>query len=317
MAAELFTDAWAAGWAKEINASDAYRVAGLRWESGFVLVMDSDPAIGLAEQRAVFVQLSGGECKAGRAATTDDLETAPYVLRASPAVWRQVIGGDLEPVGAVMTGLMDLARGNLIGLAPWVGAAKELLSAACRVECDFPEDEGSDRAVGHQTSRHQRAHTPRRLGVLAPGRCPLASWRAGNWRLTFPPLPPPRVPRMSRPPDPGDQRARAERETLHLPARGPARGRAQWMPMKTCTYGRLGLLRPRRRTAPSRYCDTHADARGRSGRLVGRVMGIINHRHNEAVKEKTARFALLEARRTRRCSTPSSRTSRGGRKRRG
>ena len=139
MAVELFTDAWAAGWAKEINASDAYRVAGLRWESGFVLVMDSDPAIGLPEQRAVFVQLAGGECKAGRAATGEDLETAPYVLRASPAVWRQVLGGDLEPVGAVMTGLMDLARGNLIGLAPWVGAAKELLSAACRVECDFPE----------------------------------------------------------------------------------------------------------------------------------------------------------------------------------
>jgi putative sterol carrier protein len=101
--------------------------------------MDSDPAIGLPEQRAVFVQLAGGECKAGRAATSEDLETAPYVLRASPAVWRQVLGGDLEPVGAVMTGLMDLARGNLIGLAPWVGAAKELLSAACRVECDFPE----------------------------------------------------------------------------------------------------------------------------------------------------------------------------------
>ncbi|MGD0485175.1 MAG: Fis family transcriptional regulator [Gemmatimonadales bacterium] len=139
MAAELFTDAWAAGWAKEINTSDAFRVAGLRWESGFVLVMDSDPAIGLTEQRAVFVQLNGGECRAGRAATTEDLETAPYVLRASPAVWRQVLGGDLEPVGAVMTGLMDLSRGNLIGLAPWVGAAKELLSAACRVECTFPE----------------------------------------------------------------------------------------------------------------------------------------------------------------------------------
>jgi putative sterol carrier protein len=54
-------------------------------------------------------------------------------------VWRQVLGGDLEPVGAVMTGLMDLARGNLIGLAPWVGAARELLSAACRVDCTFPE----------------------------------------------------------------------------------------------------------------------------------------------------------------------------------
>jgi len=139
MGTELFSDAWAAGWAKEINASEAYRVAGLKWESGFVLMMDSDPGIGLAEPRAVFVQLAGGECRAGRTATQDDLESAPYVLRAGPAVWRQVLGGDLEPVGAVMTGLMDLSRGSLIGLAPFVGAAKELLSAACRVECTYPE----------------------------------------------------------------------------------------------------------------------------------------------------------------------------------
>ena len=139
MGTELFSDAWAAGWAREINASDAYRVVGLKWESGFVLVMDSDPAIGLKEPRAVFVHLANGECRAGRAATSEDLELAPYVLRASPAVWRQVLGGDLEPVGAVMTGLMDLSRGNLVGLAPWLGAAKELLSAACRVECAYPD----------------------------------------------------------------------------------------------------------------------------------------------------------------------------------
>lgn len=139
MGTELFSDAWAAGWAKEINGSDAFRVAALKWESGFVLVMDGDPAIGLAEPRAVFVQLSGGECRAGRSATEVDLASAPYVLRASPAVWRHVLGGDLEPVGAVMTGLMDLSRGNLVSLAPWLGAAKELLRAACRVECAFPE----------------------------------------------------------------------------------------------------------------------------------------------------------------------------------
>ena len=82
---------------------------------------------------------SGGGCRAGRTATDEDFTQAPYVLKASPAVWRQVLGGDLEPVGAVMTGLLDLSRGSLIGLAPWVGAAKELLSAACRVETTYPE----------------------------------------------------------------------------------------------------------------------------------------------------------------------------------
>lgn len=138
MGAEMFTDAWAADWAKEINASDAYRVAGLRWESGFVLMMQPDPAVGVNEPRAVFVDLAEGACRVARVATQKDLDTAPYVLSAVPAVWRQVLGGDLEPVGAVLAGLLDLSRGNLIGLAPHVGAAKELLSAACRAGAMLP-----------------------------------------------------------------------------------------------------------------------------------------------------------------------------------
>jgi len=38
-----------------------------------------------------------------------------------------------------MTGLLDLSKGSLVGLAPWVGAAKELLNAAGRVESTYPE----------------------------------------------------------------------------------------------------------------------------------------------------------------------------------
>ncbi len=140
MALDVFSDEWAAAWAKEINASDAFRVAALRWESAFVFVMQPDPVAGVKAPRAVYVDLSKGECRVGRAARTEDLATAPYILQASPAVWRQVLGGDLEPVGALMTGLMDLSRGSLVGLAPWVGAAKELLSAACRVESGYPEE---------------------------------------------------------------------------------------------------------------------------------------------------------------------------------
>lgn len=43
------------------------------------------------------------------------------------------------------------------------------------------------------------------------------------------------------------------------------------------------------------YCDTTLMLAEKDGRLVGRVLGIINRRHNEHVKEQTARFALLES----------------------
>ena len=42
------------------------------------------------------------------------------------------------------------------------------------------------------------------------------------------------------------------------------------------------------------YCDTVLLLAWKDGRLVGRVMGIINHRYNEHRNEKTARFGYLE-----------------------
>jgi hypothetical protein len=43
------------------------------------------------------------------------------------------------------------------------------------------------------------------------------------------------------------------------------------------------------------YCDTTMALAWKGGRLVGRIMGIINHRHNDHVQERTGRFALLES----------------------
>ena len=136
--AELFTDAWAAGWAKEINASDPFHVAGAKWEDALVLVMEPDPAFGVTTRRAVCVELRGGECHAARAATADDLDSAPYVLFAQAAIWKEVLYGQMEPVSAVMLGLITLSRGSIVSLAPHVAAAQHLLAAASRVPTAFP-----------------------------------------------------------------------------------------------------------------------------------------------------------------------------------
>jgi putative sterol carrier protein len=137
-AAELFTDAWATGWASEINGSDPFRVAGAKWEDALVLVMEPDAALGVAKRRAVCVELHRGECRAARAATAADLESAPYVLFAQAAIWKEVLYGQMEPVSAVMLGLISLSRGSIVALAPHVAAAQQLLAAASRVPTAFP-----------------------------------------------------------------------------------------------------------------------------------------------------------------------------------
>lgn len=42
------------------------------------------------------------------------------------------------------------------------------------------------------------------------------------------------------------------------------------------------------------YCDTTMMLAWKGGRLVGRIMGSINRRHNEKTQARTARFALFE-----------------------
>ncbi|HUG26675.1 MAG TPA: SCP2 sterol-binding domain-containing protein [Gemmatimonadales bacterium] len=131
-----FTDAWAAAWAEQLNASEAYRVAAATWEGGVVLEM----ADGTAEpEAAVYLDLWHGTCRAGRMATAADREAARYILRGSREAWQQVLAGKSQPIIAVMTGRLRLVRGDLVGLLPYAGAAKELLSTASVFETTFPD----------------------------------------------------------------------------------------------------------------------------------------------------------------------------------
>jgi hypothetical protein len=81
------------------------------------------------------------------------------------------------------------------------------------------------------------------------------------------------------------------RRFIYLPAQ-LHRHHAKWMPpiyMDEWKY-----YDPKKNKA-FRYCDATLALAWQDGRLVGRVMGIVNRRHNEMLKEKTARFSCLEA----------------------
>ncbi len=70
------------------------------------------------------------------------------------------------------------------------------------------------------------------------------------------------------------------------------RDHALWMP--PLYMDEWAYFDPKKNRAFS-YSDTTLMLAEKDGQLVGRVMGIINRRHNEAVQERTARFACLES----------------------
>lgn len=135
---EVFTEAWARACCERLNARESYRTAGASWEWPVVLVLAADPAAGVAEDRAVRLDLHRGECRGTRVATAADLEEAPYVLRAGIEGWDAILRGGTDPVSALMQGRLRLQRGNLFNLARYTDAAREMVAAAAEVGGHFP-----------------------------------------------------------------------------------------------------------------------------------------------------------------------------------
>lgn len=146
MAPEVFTGAWAEAWCAEINGSEAYREAAEDWEGAIVLRMEADPSFGLPEPRAVRMDLWHGECRGatavpprGESDAADATDDAPYRIEGDPYSWKRVLEGELDPIAGLMRGKLKLRKGSVVALARYVGAARELVRAAGRVETSFPE----------------------------------------------------------------------------------------------------------------------------------------------------------------------------------
>jgi putative sterol carrier protein len=138
MSHEVFTHDWAVAWGEAIRASDAYRTAAQRWQWPMVITMTFDPELGLPD-RSVFLDLFEGDCREARSATEIDRAAVPFVISGDFHAWKEVLERDLDPILALMTGKLKLAKGSLAALIPYVTSARELVAAAAQVPYRFPE----------------------------------------------------------------------------------------------------------------------------------------------------------------------------------
>jgi putative sterol carrier protein len=138
MSHEVFTHDWAVAWGEAIRASDGYRMAARRWQWPMVITMTLGTELDLAE-RSVFLDLFEGDCREARYASETDRATVPFIISGDFHAWKQVLEHDLDPILALMTGKLKLAKGSLAALIPYVTAARELVASAAQVPYRFPE----------------------------------------------------------------------------------------------------------------------------------------------------------------------------------
>jgi putative sterol carrier protein len=139
MAFSFPSAAWANAYKDAINQNALYRKAATDWDQGSVaMVCKPEPALGLKDPQAIVLDLARGECR-GVVYTTDEfeIEEAAFVIEASYALWRSIIQGELDPILAMLTSQLRLAKGHLPTLIKDVEGSKQLVLSAAQVATEF------------------------------------------------------------------------------------------------------------------------------------------------------------------------------------
>ncbi len=141
MPVDFPSEEWTKLYMDAVNSSEAYREAGKDWTHGpLALVVKADPAIGLAKDTALILDLHQGVCR--KAWVTEDMDEAnrqPFCILGSYAQWKQVIRKELDPIKGMMQGKLKL-KGNLTIVVRFVKASQELVNATTRVDTRFLDE---------------------------------------------------------------------------------------------------------------------------------------------------------------------------------
>lgn len=141
MALKFPSKEWADAFKDAVNANEAYRKAAANWTEGAVaFVCRESPEHGIDDEQGMVLDLRQGECRG--VVYTDDFEEwekAPFVIEADYDDWKSVIKSEVDPILAMMQGMLKLAQGDLPTMLRDIEASKQLVVSASHVDTDFPE----------------------------------------------------------------------------------------------------------------------------------------------------------------------------------
>ena len=129
---------WCVAYRDAINANAGYRQAGKDWTHGPVaMVVTADPAIGIAEDQAMWLDVHQGTCKDCRLVSREEANKASFVIVASYARWKEVIRKQLDPTKGMMQNKLKLTKGHMPTMVKYVNASKQLVESTTRVPTKF------------------------------------------------------------------------------------------------------------------------------------------------------------------------------------
>jgi putative sterol carrier protein len=134
------SEEWAGAFKKAMDESAGYRAAGAQWTHGAVaLVVKADPALGIADDVGLYLDLHQGVCREAKIVSRAEAEKAPFCIAGEYARWKSVIRKELDPIKAMMQKKLEL-KGQMTLIVKYVNASKELVECATRVPTKFLDE---------------------------------------------------------------------------------------------------------------------------------------------------------------------------------
>ena len=139
---EFPSQEWVNAYKDAINANAEYARAGKDWTHGVVaMVVKAEPAIGIAEDTAMWLDVHEGKCRDIKLLPAKEAESAaPFVVVASYAQWKQVIRKEIDPTKALMQGKLKLTKGHMPTMVKYVNASKQLVESTAKVPTKFKDE---------------------------------------------------------------------------------------------------------------------------------------------------------------------------------
>lgn len=132
---------WCVAYKDAINANPGYQAAGREWTHGPVaMVVTAEPAIGIPEDTAMWLELNQGTCKDCHLVSRQEAENASFVIVASYARWKEVVRKQLDPTKGMMQNKLKLTKGHMPTMVKFVTASKELVESTSRVPTQFVDE---------------------------------------------------------------------------------------------------------------------------------------------------------------------------------
>jgi len=132
---------WALAYKQAINDNPKYKEAGKDWTHGAVaMVVKADPALGIAEDTALWLDIDRGVCKECKLMPATEAQAAPFVIVADYARWKSVIRKQLDPIKGMMQNKLKLTKGNMPTIVKYVQSSRELVETTALVDTKFRDE---------------------------------------------------------------------------------------------------------------------------------------------------------------------------------